>query len=89
MRPLTPLEQQRYHKVRHAVRARTRATDRSGRITVSDIVDTLHAAGYERSHRYVRAVLAGEKISRPALREISAAIRRVRQRREAHLPEWL
>ena len=86
---MNPAERQRYHKVRRCVRARTRATDRSGRITVDAIAGALRAAGYDRSPRYVRAVLSGEKVSRPALREISAAIRTLRQRNEEHLPHWL
>ena len=88
-RPLSPAETQRYAAVRHAIKARMRATPRSGRIRLADVVEALRAAGYERSPRYVRAVLNGEKRSRPALREISAAVDAVRARMESDLPDWL
>ena len=79
----------RYHRVRAQIRARMRATDRSERITLPEVVDALRSAGFARSHRYVRAVLSGEKTSRPALREISAAVDALRKRKEAYLPDWL
>ena len=66
-----------------------RATPRSGRIALAEVAGALRLAGYTRSHRYLRAVLSGEKRSRPALREISAAVRAIRARREAELPDWL
>ena len=88
-KPWTPAEIRRYESARHAVNTRMRATPRSRRITLADVVDALRGAGYARSERYVRAVLGGEKRSRPALREISAAVRACRTRREAGLPEWL
>ena len=66
-----------------------RATDRSGRITTQEVSKALCQTGYPRSPRYVRAVLAGEKVSRPALREISAAVRTLPAMRENDLPAWL
>lgn len=87
--PWTPAEVRRYGTVRHSVRARMRATVRSGRLTQADVVRALRAAGYDRSPRYVRAVLDGEKRSRPALREISAAVRALRRAAETDLPDWL
>lgn len=89
MKPMLPHERQRYHNIRRAIRSRMRATDRSGRITVDDVAAALRAAGYARSPRYVRAVLSGEKVSRPALREISAAIGSIRERMERGIPDWL
>ena len=85
----TPAEVRRYEAVRYAIRARMRATPRSGRVTLADASDALERAGRARSHRYLRAVLSGEKRSRPALRELSAAVRAIRERREADLPSWL
>jgi hypothetical protein len=88
-RLFTPSEVRRYDAVRFDIKARMRATDRSTRITLTDIVGALGAAGYDRSPRYVRAVLNGEKRSRPALREISAAVDAVRRNMERGLPDWL
>ena len=88
-KPLSPAEARRYVAVRYAIKARMRATPRSGRVTLAGVVDALQAAGYDRSPRYVRAVLNGEKRSRPALREISAAVDAVRERMERGLPDWL
>ena len=88
-RPFTPAEIRRYEIARHTVKHRMRATPRSRRITQSDVVRALRAAGYDRSPRYVRAVLSGEKRSRPALREISAAVRALRGTAEADVPDWL
>ena len=88
-RPFTPAEIRRYEAVRLTLRQRMRATDRSGRVTRAAVVRALRAAGYDRSDRYVRAVLSGEKRSRPALREISAAVRTLRADAEAGLPDWL
>ena len=65
------------------------ATDFSGRITYAALSAALRSAGYDRSPRYVRAVLNGEKRSRPALREISAAVDAIRRLDTAHLPDWL
>ena len=81
----------RYHAVRHSIRARMRSDGLTGRITRAEVVRTLQASGFDRSDRYVRAVLSGEKTSRPALREIAAAVRRVRERRREaeRLPDWL
>ena len=88
-KPFTPGDRGKYDAVRHQIRAQMRATDRSGRITVEAVAGALQSAGYDRSPRYVRAVLSGEKTSRPALREISAAVRAVRTHTEADLPDWL
>ncbi|NNF57802.1 MAG: hypothetical protein HKN04_06130 [Rhodothermaceae bacterium] len=66
-----------------------RATDRLSRITQPHLAAVLNQAGYARSHRYIRSVLAGETISRPALREISAAVQAIRARQEADVPAWL
>lgn len=90
-KPLNPAECRRYRAALVSVRARMRSDGLTGRITQADVVDALRRSGYDRSPRYVRAVMAGEKRSRPALREISAAVRRIRtRRREAdRLPDWL
>ena len=66
-----------------------RATVPFGRIIRQATAQTLHAAGYPRSPRYIRAVLSGEKRSRSALREISAAIDAIRQRDASDRPDWL
>lgn len=87
MKPFSPFQRQQYHKVRCAIQMRT--ADRSGRITVSDVVIAFREAGYTRSLRYTRAVLAGEKISRPALREVRAVVREIRRRREHAWPHGL
>ena len=88
-KPFSPGDRARYDTVRRQVRHRMRATARSGRITLPQVVAALREAGYRRSPRYVRAVLAGEKTSRPALREISAAIEALRAEAERELPDWL
>lgn len=88
-RPFTPADVRRYEAVRLAINARMRTTLRSGRIPRRDVVAALRAAGFRRSERYVRTVLSGEKRSRPALREISAAVRAVRAEAERDLPDWL
>jgi len=88
-KPFSPAARRRYDAVRLGIRSRMRATDRSGRITLAELAAALRAAGSERSERYLRAVLSGEKVSRPALRELSAAVRAVRARRERGVPEWL
>lgn len=88
-KPFTPVDSRKYDAVSHDIRHRMRATDRSGRVTVEAVSNALRAAGYSRSPRYVRAVLSGEKTSRPALREISAAVRAIRDHAESDLPDWL
>ncbi|MEL6617066.1 MAG: hypothetical protein AAFQ43_15090 [Bacteroidota bacterium] len=62
---------------------------RRARVTFPEVAAALNAAGYARSHRYLRAVLSGEKRSRPALREISAAVDAVHRQRRVGLPDGL
>ena len=88
-RPLNPREAARYDEVRHQIKGRMRASGVDRRVTLPEIVGALQRAGYARSHRVLRAVLSGEKRSRPALREISAAIDAVRRQRRAERPDWL
>ena len=85
-KPLSPSERREYNRVRFDVRSRMGPTNRSGRILLADLVHALQAGG---SPRYVRAVLSGEKVSRPALREIRAALRALRQHRARAGPDWL
>ena len=66
-----------------------RATALSGRIPVAAVSEALAVRGVVRSGRYLRAVLSGEKRSRPALREVSAAVRALRGEADAELPDWL
>ncbi|MEO0558989.1 MAG: hypothetical protein AAF170_12475 [Bacteroidota bacterium] len=65
------------------------ATDRSGRTTYIRLAEALEKAGFARSSHDLRAVLNGEKRSRPVLREISATIDAIRQLEEQHLPDGL
>ncbi|OZC02751.1 hypothetical protein [Rubricoccus marinus] len=88
-RPFNRGEIARYDAVRHRIQHDMRASGDDARITLRDLVLALSAAGYDRSHRDLRAVLSGEKRSRPALRECSAAVAAIRRQRRSALPSWL
>lgn len=89
-RTLTDDERDRYHGVRLGVRASTRSDGLTGTVTRADIAAALAAVGRPRSERYVSSVLDGERVSRPALRDIAAAIPAVRTARRAAegVPAW-
>ena len=90
-RPWTPYQIARYEAVRLDLRRRMACPDRAAlpRVTVADVHRALRSAGYDRSYSYLASVLSGDKRSRPCLAECSAAVRAVRQRREADVPGWL
>jgi hypothetical protein len=88
-RPFTLAERARYEAVRRAILHRMADDGRTGRITVAEVQRALLAAGYDRGYEYVKAVLNGRKRSRPMLREVSAAVRAVRERRLRRIPDWM
>lgn len=86
-RPLNPAEVARYEAKLATLRARMRGDGRTGRITAADMHRACVAAGHPISYRYLHAVLAGAKQSRPALHLVSAAMGAIRAARS--IPNWL